>query len=111
MSSYSDSDTSIDTYFNDGAEDIIGTNATFNSSDAPRAGEGEFHSRSSTPPSHKDCVGYAAHGQGAPVYSCGHYKYSEIGKFRYTQAEPLLPDLEVCANWYIGVLQFIIQLF
>ncbi|KAG1748423.1 uncharacterized protein EDB91DRAFT_1079384 [Suillus paluster] len=50
-------------------------------------------SRSATPESHKaECIGYQSHGQGAPSYSCGHYKYSRSEGFKCSQ--PSQPDLE-----------------
>ncbi|KAG2154067.1 hypothetical protein DEU56DRAFT_751714 [Suillus clintonianus] len=50
-------------------------------------------SRSATPESHKDeCVGYQSHGQGAPSYSCGHYKYGRSEGLKHSQ--PSQSDLE-----------------
>ncbi|KAG1735276.1 uncharacterized protein EDB91DRAFT_1083732 [Suillus paluster] len=50
-------------------------------------------SSSTIPESHKDeCVEYQSHGQGAPSYSCGHYKYGRSEGFKHSQ--PSQPDLE-----------------
>jgi hypothetical protein len=95
MSLDSDSDSrSMDSRpsdFNDGAEVIL-TNADFKI-EAPRTGEEANQSRSSTPESHKNfCDNYQGHGQGAPVYSCGCYRYKDMA--RYKCPEPSPSDLE-----------------
>ncbi|KAG2135841.1 hypothetical protein DEU56DRAFT_913226 [Suillus clintonianus] len=75
--------------FNDGAEAIL-MNTSFKI-EALEGGEGDNLSRCSTPESHKDCHGYNSNGQGAPVYSCGCYKYSEMERYKNP---PSHPDLE-----------------
>ncbi|KAG2749136.1 hypothetical protein P692DRAFT_20874197 [Suillus brevipes Sb2] len=84
MASDSDSDSrSVDSrpsIFNDGAEAILAD--TIFKVEAPSGREGDNQSRSSTPESHKDCKGNA-HGQGAPVYSCGCYKYKRMDSYQY----------------------------
>ncbi|KAG1736180.1 hypothetical protein EDD22DRAFT_852292 [Suillus occidentalis] len=67
--------------FNDGAEAILVD--TIFKVEAPSGREGDNQSRSSTPESHKDCKYYNAHGQAAPVYSCGCYKYKKMDRFEY----------------------------
>ncbi|KAG1907713.1 uncharacterized protein F5891DRAFT_974374 [Suillus fuscotomentosus] len=62
--------------FNDGADAILAyANFKF---------EG---SRRSTPESHFGCPG-SAHGQGAPVYSCGCYKYNILERFKPSPSPP-----------------------
>ncbi|KAG1770765.1 hypothetical protein EDD22DRAFT_843113 [Suillus occidentalis] len=74
--------------FTEEDEDIL-INADFK---APGGGEGGSQSRSSTPESHKNCHGYNAHGQSAPTYSCGCYKYKELERYKCLELSP--PDLE-----------------
>jgi hypothetical protein len=58
-------------------------------------GVGNGLSRCSTPESHRDCHEHGAYGQGAPIYSCGCYNYSELERYKDPKPSPL--DLEqVC---------------
>jgi hypothetical protein len=96
MSSDTDSNSSIDSRpsgFNDGAEAIL-KNTT---SKTQKAGKDDHRSRSPTPQCHKDvCPGPGqAHGQQAPVYSCGCYRYSELGCLNCSP-----PDLEHFTDRY-----------
>ncbi|KAG1863505.1 hypothetical protein C8R48DRAFT_773560 [Suillus tomentosus] len=73
--------------FNDGAEAIL-----MNASIEIEIPTGDDQSRGSTPESHKDCHEYRAYGQGAPVYSCGCYRYREMERYKVLKLSP--PDLE-----------------
>jgi hypothetical protein len=94
--------------FKDGAEIILMN--TSSKIEAQGGDDGDSQSRSSTPESHKEfCLGSGAYGQGAPVYSCGCYRYSEMR--RYTHIQPSPPNLEqVCLTrkLYEAVLMFVI---
>ncbi|KAG1759762.1 hypothetical protein EDD22DRAFT_955598 [Suillus occidentalis] len=105
MSSDTDSNSSIDSRpsgFNDGAEAIL-KNTT---SKTRKAGKDDHRSRSPTPQCHKDvCPGPGqAHGQQAPVYSCGCYRYKHFtDRYRMEPGE----DGELCLkrkrsqyDWY-----------
>ncbi|KAG1896063.1 uncharacterized protein F5891DRAFT_983766 [Suillus fuscotomentosus] len=73
--------------FNDGAEAIL-----MNTSIEIEIPTGDDQSRGSTPESHKDCHEYYVYGQGAPVYSCGCYRYREMERYKVLKLSP--PDLE-----------------
>jgi hypothetical protein len=80
--------------FNDGAEAILmNTDLMI---EAHRGREGD--DRCTTPEGHIDYdYQYAAHGQGAPAYSCGCYNYSMMERYKSPKTSP--PGLEqVCLS-------------